>query len=404
MRLNKYLADHGIASRRACDELIAKGKVTIDGEPASELGTKVDPTQQVVEVDGVLLKPEGLERRYYLLNKPSGVVCTNEKRETRPRAMDLVTDPNKGRIYTIGRLDEDSLGLIILTNDGEFAERVAHPRYGVPKTYRVRVQGKIEDDVVQKVREGVHLSEGRTGGARILVRRRTVSGSQLEVTIREGKNREVRRVFARVGHKVTSLVRTRIGPLDDRGLKVGRWRALSRAEVESMLEMSTVEGAAKAMDDASEGTGAFESTRDRGGKAGPRRRSAARGGSAARRGTSADGARSRRGPATGRGGRRGASSGAKSGSSAGGSSGGRGTGVRGAARNAPRSTPRGSARGASRGSSRGGSRRSVRGASRGGRSSGYSPLDALEMVERGRRSSSAGPRRGSAGRSRRRRR
>ena len=252
VRLNKYLADHGIASRRACDDLIEAGKVMIDGEPVVALGTKVDPSNQTVEVDGVLLKPEGLERCYYLLNKPPGVVCTNEKRETRPRAMDLITDPKKGRIYTVGRLDEDSLGLILLTNDGEFAQRVAHPRFGIPKTYRVRVQGKIEDETLQKVRDGVHLSEGRTAGARIIVKRRTVSQSQLEVTIREGKNREVRRVFARVGHKVTSLVRTRIGPLDDRGLKVGRWRALSRAEVESMLEMSTESWAARAMDIASE--------------------------------------------------------------------------------------------------------------------------------------------------------
>lgn len=110
VRLNKYLADHGVASRRRCDELIAEGQVTVDGKTVTELGLKVDPTKQTVEIDGFVLKPKGLRRRYYLLNKPSGVVCTNEPRELRPRAVDLITDPRKGRIYTVGRLDEESKG------------------------------------------------------------------------------------------------------------------------------------------------------------------------------------------------------------------------------------------------------------------------------------------------------
>ena len=164
------------------------------------------------------------------------------------------------------------------------------------------MQGKIEDETLQKVRDGVHLSEGRTAGARIIAKRRTVNQSQLEVTIREGKNREVRRVFARVGHKVTSLVRTRIGPLDDRGLKVGRWRALSRAEVESMLEMSTASGAANAMDLSSEAIDA-----ERGGSARRRSPGTARRGSAARRGGAARGGGLQRGAAGGYRGRPGTS-------------------------------------------------------------------------------------------------
>ncbi|MEL6716814.1 MAG: pseudouridine synthase, partial [Planctomycetota bacterium] len=190
-------------------------------------------------------RSEAQERRYYVLHKPAGVVCTNEPRETRPRAIDLVTDARKGRIFTVGRLDEESKGLLLLTTDGEFAERIAHPRYGVTKTYLVRTQGKITDEAVQRVREGVHLSEGRTAGARILVKRRTPSGSSLEVTIQEGRNREVRRVFARVGYKVVSLVRTSIGPLTIRGLKEGHWRALSRDEVEALLAMSRGPGDAR---------------------------------------------------------------------------------------------------------------------------------------------------------------
>ncbi|MEL6712806.1 MAG: pseudouridine synthase [Planctomycetota bacterium] len=238
VRLNKYLADNGVASRRGSDELIAAGKVLVDEKIVTELGTKIDPSIQTVDVDGVRLRSVAVERRYYVLHKPAGVVCTNEPRETRPRAIDLVTDARKGRIFTVGRLDEESKGLLLLTTDGEFAERIAHPRFGVTKTYLVRTQGKITDEAVQRVREGVHLSEGRTAGARILVKRRTPSGSSLEVTIQEGRNREVRRVFARVGYKVVSLVRTSIGPLTIRGLKEGHWRALSRDEVEALLAMS----------------------------------------------------------------------------------------------------------------------------------------------------------------------
>ncbi|MDZ4774477.1 MAG: pseudouridine synthase [Planctomycetota bacterium] len=236
VRLNKYLADHGVASRRKCDELIESGQVTVDGAPVNELGMKIDPDRQQVEIDGVYLKPKDARRRYYLLNKPSGVVCTNEPRETRPRAVDLVTDPAKGRIYTVGRLDEESKGLIILTNDGDFANKIMHPRYGIDKTYVVRVAGRIDDDTVQKIRDGVHLSEGRTSGARILVDRRTVDTSQLTLTIHEGMNREIRRVFARFGYKVVDLRRVRIGPLDDRGLKPGRWRELLNREVEALLK------------------------------------------------------------------------------------------------------------------------------------------------------------------------
>jgi len=238
VRLNKLMADHGVASRRACDELITKGKVTVDGQPVTELGTKVDPYTQVVEIGGVNLRPDGAQRRYYLLNKPSGVVCTNERNEQRPRAVDLINDPKKGRIYTVGRLDEESKGLILLTNDGEFAQRIAHPRYGVNKTYMVKVRGKMDDAALQKIRGGVHLSEGKTGGARILVKKRSHDSTLLAVTLREGMNREIRRVFARVGFRVVDLKRTEIGPLNARGLKIGHYRALSRPEVESLLSES----------------------------------------------------------------------------------------------------------------------------------------------------------------------
>lgn len=238
VRLNKLLAEHGVASRRRCDELIADGKVTVDGEIVTELGTKVDPASQAVEIDGFVLKPGARKRRYYLLNKPAGVVCTNDAREMRPRAVDLVTDPRKGRIFTVGRLDEESKGIIVLTNDGDFAQRITHPRYGIEKTYLVRVAGKIDDAALQKIRNGIHLAEGRTSGARVLVHDRQRDSSWVSVTIHEGMNREVRRVFASVGYKVVELKRTRIGPVTDRGLKIGRWRELARDEIEGLLRGS----------------------------------------------------------------------------------------------------------------------------------------------------------------------
>ena len=234
-RLNKYLASHGIGSRRRCDELIAGGQVWVDGQVCVELGTRVDPALQRIEVEGVLLKPAGIRHRYYLMNKPSGVVCTSDDREARARAIDLITDPEKGRIFTVGRLDEETTGLLILTNDGDFAHRIMHPRFGVTKTYLVKLRGRMEDDEVQRIREGVYLAEGKTAGARVVVLQRSAVQTRLEVTLQEGKNREVRRVFANLGFKVVDLRRVRIAHLTDRGLKIGRWRPLTRQEVQELL-------------------------------------------------------------------------------------------------------------------------------------------------------------------------
>jgi len=230
------MADHGVASRRACDALISEGHVLVDGALVKELGTKIDPETQSVEVDGeVLREAKGGHRRYYLLNKPTGVVCTNDKHERRARAIDLISDRAKGRIYTVGRLDEESKGLIILTNDGDFANRVMHPRYGVSKTYMVKLKGRISDGDLQRVRDGVYFSEGKSAGARVVMRKRTRETSHLLVTLYEGMNREIRRMFASVGFDVTDLRRARIGAITDRGLKEGHWRFLTREEIESLL-------------------------------------------------------------------------------------------------------------------------------------------------------------------------
>lgn len=235
IRLNKFLAQNGIASRRGADQLIEKGHVFVDGEIVTELGRRIDPATAKVEVDGVLLQQAGEAPRYYLLNKPAGVVCTNDPREARPRAIDLVTDKKKGRIYTIGRLDEDTEGLVILTNDGELANRVSHPRYGVKKVYWADVRGRIEEDAIERMKKGVRLAEGWGAFEQVEVVRRTAQRSILRVTLSEGKNREVRRVFAALDLPVKTLRRIRIGPLEDRKLKVGHWRRLSSSEVGALL-------------------------------------------------------------------------------------------------------------------------------------------------------------------------
>jgi 23S rRNA pseudouridine2605 synthase len=234
VRLNKYLADNGIASRRKADQLITAGEVMVDGKIVTTLGTKIDPFKQRVEVDGVVLKPEGVRHRYYLLNKPTGVVCTSDPREDRRRAIDMITDRKAGRIFTVGRLDEDSSGLILLTNDGDFANLVAHPRYEVPKLYKVVVRGRVEDEALSKARNGVRLSDCKASFESVILRKRGVRQTTLLVGLKEGRNRQIRRVFARLGHKVTDLARVRVGNLTDRGLKKGQWRPLLREEVEEM--------------------------------------------------------------------------------------------------------------------------------------------------------------------------
>jgi pseudouridine synthase len=235
VRLNKFLAAAGICSRRAADDLIAGGRVTVNRESVRELGLRIDPSADEVMVDGERVSEE--RKVYVLFNKPTGVVCTNARHEQKPRVIDFL-ESVRGRIYTVGRLDVDSEGLILLTNDGDFAQELAHPRFGVPKTYAVLVRGVVESDAVGKARGGVWLAEGRTGGAQIKVERRSRDRTYLKVTIREGKNREVRRVFAKLGHPVVSLKRVRIGQLTLHGLKAGQHRFLRPEEVQGLRALA----------------------------------------------------------------------------------------------------------------------------------------------------------------------
>jgi len=227
-RLQKVLAAAGFGSRRACEELIADGRVTVDGEVA-ELGRRVDPETAKVEVGGVPVSVRpGLV--YYLLNKPRGVVTTASDPQGRPTVLELV--PPEPRVFPVGRLDADTEGLLILTNDGDLAYRLAHPSFGVEKEYLAEVDGVPTAGELRRLRTGVQLEDGVTAPARASV----VQGRALRLTIHEGRNRQVRRMCAAIGHPVVRLVRTRIGPLADRSLPPGTWRTITLAEVRALQE------------------------------------------------------------------------------------------------------------------------------------------------------------------------
>lgn len=235
VRLNKVLAERGVGSRRRCDEIILAGGVTVDGRPVRELGARVDPSTARIEIEGRPLA--AAHHVVYALHKPAGVVCTNAPEERRPRAIDLVHDKHHTRLFCVGRLDEDSEGLILLTNDGDLANRIAHPRYGVPKTYFVKVRGRLTPEAIAQASKGVWLAEGRTAGARVFVRKKLSNATVLLITIREGMNREIRRVFAKLQFPVEQLKRVAIGPVSLRGIHLGESRRLTPEEIEGLLKI-----------------------------------------------------------------------------------------------------------------------------------------------------------------------
>lgn len=229
-RVQKLLARAGLGSRRACEQLIREGRVAVDGVVVSELGVKADPGNQTVAFDG---QPIRLDRRvYYLLHKPRGFVCSASSDQGRPRAIDLVpTDP---RVYTVGRLDVESEGAIIVTNDGELTNLLTHPRYEVPRTYRVKVSGRPSPVAIQKLRAGVHLAEGKTQPAEVRVKRHGKDVTTFDITVSQGLNRQVRRMLAKVDLKVRQLVRIQIGPVRLKTLPVGASRPLRRQEINAL--------------------------------------------------------------------------------------------------------------------------------------------------------------------------
>jgi 23S rRNA pseudouridine2605 synthase len=227
-RLQKVLAATGWGSRRTCEELIAAGRVTVNGEIAP-LGRRVDPEHDLIEVDGapVGVKP-GLV--YYLLNKPTGVVTTAKDTHGRTTVVDLV--PAEPRVFPVGRLDVDTEGLLLLTNDGDLGHRVTHPSHGVEKEYLVHVRGRVTPGELRQLREGIELDDGVTAPAVAS----QPSPGVLRLTIHEGRNRQVRRMCDAIGHPVMRLVRTRIGPLTDRSLRPGDYRELSTGERRALAE------------------------------------------------------------------------------------------------------------------------------------------------------------------------
>jgi 23S rRNA pseudouridine2605 synthase len=225
-RLQKVLARLGVGSRRACEELIAAGRVSVNDEVAA-LGRRVDASRDRVAIDGVAIgiRP-GLV--YYALNKPAGVISTASDPQGRPAVVDMV--PADPRVYPIGRLDADSEGLLLLTNDGDLTFRLTHPRIGVEKEYVVMVEGSPDRGVLRALRQGVVLEDGRTAPARVS----QIGPHGLRITIHEGRNRQVRRMCEAVGHPVRRLVRTRVGPVRIDSLAPGEWRALGPGEVRAL--------------------------------------------------------------------------------------------------------------------------------------------------------------------------
>ena len=239
IRLQKILAQAGIASRRAAEKLIADGRVSVNGTTVREMGTKADPAADHVRVDGRRIK--AAERvRYILLNKPAGYVTTRSDPQRRPTVIDLLHGVRE-YVYPVGRLDYDTSGLLILTNDGDLAARLTHPRHGVERTYEARVAGVPDAEAIERLRKGIPLDGRRTRPAdvKLLTRGRGDRDGVLVITIREGRNRQIRRMCEAVGHPVQSLARTRIGPISDSRLKPGLWRELRSEEIRALKNSAT---------------------------------------------------------------------------------------------------------------------------------------------------------------------
>ena len=237
IRLQKILSQAGVASRRAAEKLMVDGRVSVNGRTVLELGTKADPAHDDIRVDGRRIKAE--RPRYILLNKPRGYVTTRKDEKRRKTVLDLLEGVRE-YVYPVGRLDYDTEGLLLLTNDGELAAHLTHPRHGVERTYEAHVAGMPDERALEKLRKGIPLDGRRTlpADVRLLNRDRDADGVVL-ITIREGRNRQVRRMCEAVGHPVGRLKRIKFGPIGDRRLPVGAWRDLSAEEVGKLKSVAS---------------------------------------------------------------------------------------------------------------------------------------------------------------------
>ncbi|MHC4416932.1 MAG: pseudouridine synthase [Planctomycetota bacterium] len=236
VRLHKALADAGVASRRACERLVAEGAVEVNGIPVTASPAWVDPAHDRITVHGRRIKSPPAHV-YVMLFKPRGVVCTSGAGEGRRRAIDLVEHPSQARLFPVGRLDVESSGLLLMTNDGELANRLTHPRYHLAKVYEVTVRGQLSDKDIEKLERGLYLADregrggARTARSRLRLIRRDRNRTRLRMELREGRNRQVRRMMGQVGHPVKRLRRVQVGPLKLKGLRTGEWRLLTSSEL-----------------------------------------------------------------------------------------------------------------------------------------------------------------------------
>lgn len=244
-RIQKVLANAGVDSRRNVEQMVLEGRIAVNGRIVRDLPILVDPAKDTVEVDGERIRLRDRvshQRAYILLNKPKGVYSTNVAQGEQTRAIDLLP-PGSPRVYPVGQLDADSKGLLLLTNDGDLTNRLTHPKYGVAKTYRAIVDGAIDPRELEELQKGIWLvdKEGKgfkTGRSNIRIVKRMREKSILEITIREGRNRQVRRMLASIGHKVKDLTRIRMGPLTLEGLNPGQFRTLSPREVKELQKLA----------------------------------------------------------------------------------------------------------------------------------------------------------------------
>jgi 23S rRNA pseudouridine2605 synthase len=235
-RLQKVLAAAGLASRRACEVLISEGRVEVNGKVVTEQGRRVDPDTDVIRVDGARIPPPR-HHAYLVVNKPRGVVSTMDDPEGRRTLADLVPE-RRGRLFHVGRLDTDTEGLLILTNDGEFAHRLAHPSYAVPKTYLAEVAGVVTPQVLKRLRQGITLDDGPVQPDAVKVVSTAGDRTLIKITLHEGRNRMVRRTMEAVGHPVRRLSRTGIGPVRLGALRSGEVRELTRDELGGLLDLT----------------------------------------------------------------------------------------------------------------------------------------------------------------------